>query len=101
MVDWGKAFSLISSGNLCQKFSPTQITDSAQAGFEPLQNLSSDFFEENCAVVITTTPRHHCTVLNLSYCTNVSAKISIFFRLILRFRVLAWAVSNKNWQGAC
>ena len=33
------------------------VSDMPQTGFEPAQNLSSDFVERGCAVVITTTSR--------------------------------------------
>ena len=59
MVDWQKAFSLISSRDHCQRFSPSRISDTPRAGFEPVQNLSSGLAEWSCAVVITTTPRRH------------------------------------------
>ena len=32
-----------------------------RAEFEPAQNLSSDYVERSCAVVITTTPQRHVT----------------------------------------
>ena len=57
MVDWWNTFSLISSWDRCQRSSPLQISDTPQAGFEPVQNLSSGFVEWSCTVVITTTPR--------------------------------------------
>ena len=57
MVDRRKAFSLISSRDHCQISSPSQISDTPRAGFEPAQNLNSGLFELSCAVVITTTPR--------------------------------------------
>ena len=59
MVDWRKAFSLISSRNHCQRSSPSRISDTPRAGFEPAQSLSSGLVEWSCAVVITTTPRRH------------------------------------------
>ena len=59
MVDRRKAFSLISSWDHCQRSSPSWISDTLRAGFEPGQNLSSGLVEWSCAVVITTTPRHH------------------------------------------
>ena len=58
MVDRQKAFSLISSRNHCQRYSPPRISDASRAGFEPAQSLSSGFVEWSCAVVITTTPRY-------------------------------------------
>ena len=60
MVDRRKAFSLISSRDHCQRSSPSRISDTPRAGFEPAQNLSSGLVELSCAVVIITTPRCHC-----------------------------------------
>ena len=37
---------LISSRNHCQRFLPSQISDTSQAGFELAQNLSSDLLNE-------------------------------------------------------
>ena len=45
MVDQRKAFSLISSHDHCQRPSPSRISDTLQAGFEPVQNLSSGIVE--------------------------------------------------------
>ena len=45
MVDQRKAFSLISSRDHCQRSSPSRISDTPRAGFEPEQNLSSGFVE--------------------------------------------------------
>ena len=57
MVDPREVLNLISSRDYCQRFSPSQISDTTLAGFEPAQNLSSGFVEGSCAVVITTAPR--------------------------------------------
>ena len=57
MVDRQKAFSLISSRDHCQRSSPSRISDTPQAGFEPAQNMSSGFLERSYAAVITTAPR--------------------------------------------
>ena len=38
----------------CQRSSPSPISDTPRAGFEPAQNLSSGLVEWSCAVVITT-----------------------------------------------
>ena len=43
MADRRKAFSLISSRDHCQRFSPLRISDATRAGFEPAQNLISGF----------------------------------------------------------
>ena len=40
MIDRRKACSLISSRDHCQRSSPSRISDTPQAGFEPAQNLS-------------------------------------------------------------
>ena len=45
MVDQRKAFSLISSCDHCQRSSPSRISDTLQAGFEPVQNLNSGIVE--------------------------------------------------------
>ena len=55
MIDQRKAFNLISSRTYCQISSPSRISDTPRAGFEPAQNLSSGLVEGSCAVVITTT----------------------------------------------
>ena len=57
MADRRKAFSLISSRDHGQRSSPSQISNTPWAGFEPAQSLSSGLVEWRCAVVITTTPR--------------------------------------------
>ena len=59
MVGWQNMISLISSWGHCQRSSPLQIFHAPQAGFGPVQNLSSGLVEWSCAIVITTTPRHH------------------------------------------
>ena len=63
MVDQQKMFSLISSQDHCQRFSPLQISERLQTGFERAQNMSSGFVEWRCAVVITTTPWRQNTLL--------------------------------------
>ena len=57
--DQRKAFSLISTRDHCQISSPSRITDTPRAGFEPAQNLSSGLVEWSCAVVITSTTWRH------------------------------------------
>ena len=56
MVDRRKAFSLISSRDHCQRSSPSRISNTPRAGFEPAQNLSSGIVQRSCTVVITTNP---------------------------------------------
>ena len=55
MVDWRKAFSLISSWDYCQRSSLSRIFNILRTGIEPAQNLSSGIVEWSCTVVITTT----------------------------------------------
>ena len=57
MADQRKASSLISRREHCQRSSPSRISDTPPAGFEPALNLSSGLVERSCAVVITATPR--------------------------------------------
>ena len=63
MVDRQKAFRLISSREHCQRFSPSRISDTSRAGFEPAQTMSLGLVEWSCAVVIITTPRRHLGTL--------------------------------------
>ena len=53
MVDRWNAFSLISSQDYYKRSSLSQISDMLRAGFEPAQNLRSDFVEWSCAVAMT------------------------------------------------
>ena len=70
IVDRRKSFSLISSRDHRQRFSPSRISDMPRAGFEPVQNLSSGCVEWCCAVVITTTP-----YLTFLFIDNISTDI--------------------------
>ena len=58
MVDWRKAFSVISKRDHCQRSPPSPISGTPREGLEAAQNLSSGLVEWSCAVVITTTPWH-------------------------------------------
>ena len=59
MVDRQRAFSLISSRDHCQRSSPSRISDTPRAGFEPAQNLSTGLVEWSCATVISAAPLPH------------------------------------------
>ena len=62
---------LIFSRYHCQTFSPSQISDTPRAGFEPAQNLSSDFVEgssDNCYI---TAPRSKHQSLTNSLCLPI------------------------------
>ena len=60
-----KRRSLISSRDHCQRSSPSRISDTPRAEFEPAQSLSSGFGEWSWVVAITTTPRRHYTTAPL------------------------------------
>ena len=45
MADRRKAFSFIFSPDFCQRFSPSQVSDTPQAGVEPALNQISGFVE--------------------------------------------------------
>ena len=78
MVDQRKAFSLISSRDHCQRSSPSQISDTPRAGFEPAKNLSLGLVEWSCVVVITTTPH---TIIKLIYNQILSNIIATIIKL--------------------
>ena len=50
MVDRRKVFRPISSLDHCQRSSPSRISNTPRAGFEPAQNLISSFVEWFCEV---------------------------------------------------
>ena len=59
MADRRKGFSLISSRDHCQRFSPSRISDTPWEGFNLAPNLRSSLVEWSCTVVLPTTPRRH------------------------------------------
>ena len=63
MVDWRE----IPAGTIVR--GSHQISDMLRTGCEPVPNLSSDFVERSCAVVITTIPRHQSWII--SYLCNL------------------------------
>ena len=67
MVDRRKVFGLIP--HHCQRSSPSRISNTPGAGFEPAQSLSSGFVERSCAVEITATPQPHSYIF-MSHSTN-------------------------------
>ena len=104
MVDQPKVFSLISSQDHYERFSPSRISDTSRAGFEPAQNLSSGLVKWSCVVVITTTPRnykflykfyisqgyHHFEIEDnyqkyLGFSRKIDGKISYFMFIVLPF----------------
>ena len=99
MVDRWKAFSLISSPDHCQKFSPLRISDTPQAGFGPAQNLSSGLLEWSCAVVITTIWWANSTPLIVDSCFKGFS----FHTFTKEFFIALFCLSTKpldcGWQA--
>ena len=87
MIDWRKVFSLISSWDHCQRFLPLRISDTPQAGFEPVQNLSSGLVEWGCALVIN----HYITA-------PLSTTLCSFFRNLCKSVILPLSKSYK-WDS--
>ena len=99
MVDRRKAFSLISSRGHCQRSSPSRVSNTPRAGFEPAQNLSSDLVEWSCAIMITITPRHHILLERTKNLTKIF-KYSKHFPENLQY--FSWTGSllrdiDNNW----
>ena len=81
MVDRRKAFSLISSRDHCQRSSPSRISDTSRARYEPAQNLNSDFDEWSCAVaIISTAPLVTCQIFGVV----VKESSSVNFEKVLK-----------------
>ena len=101
MVDWWKMFSLISSWDHCQRSSPSWISNTLWAGFEPAQNLSSGFVELSCAVVITTT--HSIATKNKIHKINTHRHTKISFlgfssSFLLHHCFCIWKLFSKALQ---
>ena len=62
---------------ISDRISPSQISDTLRGEFKPPQSLSSGLVEWSCAVVITTAPRPHKTL--------VTSILSIFCSFFSRF----------------
>ena len=94
MIDWRKAFSLISSRDHCRRSSPSRISDTPRARFKPAPSLSTGFVEWSCAVVIYTTPRRHYTLsLYILYIVKKFVFVSYFYSVIYSvnlFLCLSW-----------
>lgn len=60
-VEWlidKTVFGFISGWYHGQRLSPLQTSGTLQLGFEAVQEITLDFVERNCPVVITTLPQH-------------------------------------------
>ena len=78
MVDRQKAFSLNSIlliSDHSQRTSPSPISNTPRAEFEPAQNLNSGLVEWICSVVITTTPRRHKMSCDIMYVLYILLKL--------------------------
>ena len=101
IVDRRKSFSLISSRDHCQRSSPSRISDTPRAGFEPAQSLSSGLIEWSCTVVITTTLRRHRSCsreIILSMLLRGSCEWDLVLRLRSFFKKI---ISVKNNYFCC
>ena len=74
MVHLPKALNHISSRDHCQRFSPSQNSDTPRVRFELAQNLSSGFGELSCAEVTTTTPRRRKVFVSIGRNVRESRK---------------------------
>ena len=101
MVDRRKLFSLISSRDHCQRSSPSRISDTPRAGFEPAQNLSSGFVEWSCVVVITTAPRRHCDEnlenLGWHFLCNNSKSTALYIKHTFQFLRKCFIFFSSNF----
>ena len=91
MVEWRKTFSLISSQDHCQRSSPSWISTTLQAGFEPPQNVTSGLVEWSYVVVITTTPWQR--LLWEDY-LDFKRYISVFIEIGFSFFTINWKLWN-------
>ena len=92
MVDRRKAFSLILSRNHFQISSPSRISYTARAGFEPAKNLSSGFVEWTYAVVITTTPKHHVS-------SSIRLEFSVSGEIGQKFGYSLLKIKDHTWTN--
>ena len=99
MVDRRKAFSLISSRDHCQRSSPSRISDTPWAGFEPAQNLSSGLVEWSCVVVITTTPRRHYTTAQINSISSESDFQHSYFVVVVGLKPKKSRVNYLSCEG--
>ena len=95
MVDLRKALSLIFSWGHCQRSLSSRISDTPQAGFELVQNLTSSLVEWSCAVVITTTPWRHW-VIEICF-----IEISELLKSDLSKLQDKAAAKTASWTGKC
>ena len=93
MVDRRKAFSLLSSRDHCQKSSPSWISDTPRAGFEPAQNLTSGLVEWSCAVVIL----HHSATQQLQDNFILREKVS-YLELLWSIFSIIWTEYGDIWS---
>ena len=96
MVDWRKAFNVISSWDHCRRSSSSWISDTSWAGFETSQNLSSGLVEWDCAIVATTTPRKQLRSSIKNSVTQSRVKLLIV-RFSFNLPILQKSADNKFW----
>ena len=93
MVVDKRHLALFSFGANFQRFSPSAISETPGAKFEPAQNMSSDFFEESCAVLITTKPWHHINmnvvIIIIFISSSAMSSFTVYVTLSLIFKYSA------------
>ena len=100
VVDRRKAFSFISSRDHCQRSSPSRISDTPRAGFEPAQSLSSGLVEWSCGVVITTTPRRYISTTFSTFLLH-SPQIPDFYYIQYILRYLRFSKVYVSRVSGC
>ena len=95
---WWTVFVVwLTSRNCCQRSWLLQIFGTTEVGFEPAQNISSNFVEWSCAILITTRPWHDQS-LHIFFCWsyNQVGHIVLFITPIVHNR-LSWFNGRKEF----
>ena len=99
MVHQQKAFIPYFQMGLLSEILTLQISNMLWPGFEPVQNLSSDIVEWNCAVVITTTPQCHLSFVVISCgCFLSAASKGIFGVFLFHSFLFLETNSQETWD---
>ena len=99
-----KALSLIYSQNICQRFSPSQISNTERVELEAVLNLNSGFVERSCIIVIypiisnATVKKEHLHQIFRSHTTS-NEIIQIIQLHIKQFptELVLWPLHYVDW----
>ena len=83
---WWTVFVVwLTSRNHCQRSSLLQFFGTTQVGFEPAQNMSSNFVEWSCAILITTSHgvTSHCIFFAVGHITKLATLSSSLLQLFI------------------